>query len=498
MHRNEDDARSELGISLAVADKLVGTYAQSTVSFLSNIQITAKGDEQRAQLKAYYTDAGIGGDDKKAKQFILDKFGRETYKSNISLNQAKKLWSYFQRLDMISRRMGVICSEMKDEALVTHIQQKIRAHSLSAVEQMLESFNFLLKVKAPSYLAIEAAAQSDVVSAPQRLYPTKPRAQLDPLDENAYEKKLEHVINSKTILGPEAFRLLLDIENEFSSGLNTLESAVHGAAIEGACAANSAVADAGSPGKQLIPYHQDYIAHYLSGPKSIGKAPVAEYYLALASETSPDLFLNPPTGAEKSERREKLNKIAKTDIRDRTSEIEALFAKHPPSYFVWTLSQRISALMENENVTDEIIGELLLQLGISAEQLNFYKIADMPNYNRFQIRFDALPLALTACLNRGVLLNMDKLSRNSHPWIFNPRNNTYVATASHAWIAQEWDLNRMFDLQWGEKTEETVYQEYSTQGSKRIVDTAGGTMFKQHQGSGVGTTQGSAPRLTAG
>lgn len=491
--RDDRSCREECGVSLAVADK-IATFTETRCIFPTTVQVEA-GGRARDQLEFYYKEAKLTGADKQPKQFILDELGQKTNRSNISLGQAQSIWPYFQRLDMLATRFKVRCATLNDEAAVKTAQEGIRGNSLKAQEELLKGFKYKRSEtsSSSSYLALEAAARpsssvSSVASSLAGMFASRGASSSDTrgLSEIEYERAFESMVNQLLILGPEAYRLILKADCELATGVRSVERVLNsqsgggarplaltdGGDFRGAVAREVALVRRTPPATALVGYNPEFARRFAQAP---GRPSIAEYYFVMGQEIAPDLFTSPV--GDKEPRLSELKRLGSSDLRGRLEpELRDFYDKHSPYYFIKQLAGTLNSLLENPATSEEAIAEILLKFGVKEADLDQYKVRGMPLFNRYQIKFDALALALTACLTNGVVLNLRHMAENNHPWVFNPQSRNTATSASSMRTAIEWQLDRVFNVGWSAGTaRELSFNSYTTsgQGTGGALHTAG-------------------------
>ncbi len=485
--RDDIACRGQCGISLAVAEK-IATFTDTRCIFPTTVQVEARGS-LRDQLEFYYREAQLIGADGQPKQFILNELGQKTDYSNISLGQAQHLWPYFQRLEMLAKRINVRCASLNNEAAVREAQEQIRSITLDAQEKMLSVYRYRNASSASlvSYLTYESVSRpSTAVSIASSsivgMFASRGASSIASgrWNEVEYERAFETMVNKLLIPGPEAYKLILNAGSELATGVRSVENVLKTQSGGGARALaltdgsdfRSAVArevdvvrrTPTSSTTALVGYNPEFARRH---SQLAGRPSIAEYFVHLAQKDASDLFTSPLSDAATARRCAELERLGRTDLYNRLDELRDFYAKHSPYYFIKQMAGTLVLLLENPATSEEAIAEILLRFGVKEADLAKYHVRDTQLFNRYQIKFDALALALTACLSNGVVLNLSHVAEWRHPWVFNPQQGDIAKTPDTFRVAMEWHLNKVFLVGWGVgSSSSSSYSTYTSSGSR--------------------------------
>jgi hypothetical protein len=445
-----DEAKTieQWGINLSVAEALKNSPGNAVFPFTAHL--TVKNEAQRAQFKEYFTQVGILNFDKTgAKQFILNDMGEESFECNISLPNAKVLWDYFLRLDTMAATQKIPAEKIHGEDQLARLQRQTRSEALRALNERISTKEDKLST---SYSFFGQASAFTIAGE---------------YAEDAYHDAFEKLVNQHCVRGPAAFHLMMNEPANFSSlavatnhltaALGTINRAENdGQDVSFEQAYQEEIAIGQKPCAAYAQYKEGFDKPFANK--------LGEYLVGLGQQITPKLLPQSPLTAE---RIQILKGKSKEDLHYKIADIENFFNVHSPYFFVKTVADKIEALLDSPDVTEEAIEQILTEYGVT--DLEQYKIKGMAVFNTYHIKFSLLEIAFNACLQNGILFPFDALKSNpeGHAWVTNLNTRRTISQNSE-WInAVEWNLNGVYPIGWvpGNREIDTTASRYAQQGN---------------------------------
>ncbi len=457
--KNGREVLKEFRISLAVAEAV--TKHPGTVKLSLDFSIRTYSDHLMHQLEGMYKFASLKSVDSETgnvneKQFVVETRGPgEEHLSNISISNAVALWPQFQRLDMVARLTQRLCSDMTDKDEITTIENQLRNMHLAALKKMVDNYQPIpirqtvessmsnrrlltdnnttttmvpkLSEKvteairsATGYLCItdgttrgamanlEAASQLAIRNNNSAI-DTRARTKTD----KEFKEELQELLNKDLVYGPVAFKLLHKTRNPYASTLAQMESSIAASGTSASSSSSSSSLMLNSsqapstaltvPTQVLVSYATSYASSYSH------RVPLELYWIAVGDKMVAQLGSDAARAAQYL-----IENMDDNTVGDRLEEMRSFLNIHTAYYLVSQVADQFIKNI-NDGLSDEMITKLLVEiLGVSQNNLSFYKVAGMDRYNRYHLVFDMYALVASSFLANDTLMHAGR--SYNHPW----------------------------------------------------------------------------------
>lgn len=427
------------------------------------LKVVTRDDHLMLQLESYYNHPSVQlvGANKKQKTFITETRapGLE-HESNLSLSNMLKLSDFFERLEFFSRYFQRPVATLTEESM-KQASEVILARMLKFFDQVITEWDRPADFLEPAELAISTLSStlnSFLCSLMQER--EEPRRSPYPqlrflgmpmgIQVTDFERALQK-LNETLIPSPLMFLPDNPLFRDFAAIYESISSA-------------------SSDASQALISFDNTISDLPLLDCRVGPSPILleTYARALAQSYMEcrvvQISLEGRAWLDKTVSRHTYGNAASQPYLD-------FFTKNNPYYLLDTMVSNLKTLLSDTACKEHHVAKILELLNVRGADQNLFRKTDGENqeFNRFQIKFFLLPLALQTLLDHHLLLPFAKLQAMQHGWILNGRQGNWrcpdsVKTWRHYMI--NFRTNDAMGLDWGVAKETTPLQ----QREQRLAD----------------------------